>query len=82
LKKVLPIERAKMRIKMTFVSLEQHEKMRELLLVKYKNDLSVESEGDKLMNLKIEPNLYRELNNIIKDQKSFYYGVSIEINEQ
>lgn len=56
--------------------------MRELMIAKYAKDLTIESEGDKNMHLKIEPNLYRELSNIIKDSKSFYFGVNIEINEQ
>ena len=82
LKKVLPIERAKMRLKIAFLNGEQSEKMKTHLESNYKEECEIEKVTEKMMQLKIEPSLYRELNNIIKKDKEFYSEVSIEISDQ
>ncbi|CDW78721.1 ribosome maturation protein sbds-like [Stylonychia lemnae] len=82
LKKVIPIERAKMRLKISFESQEQQEKMKDFIEKEHQNDCEIERLGERLMQLQIQPNMFRELSNVVKENKEFYNGVVIEIQDQ
>eukprot|EP00347_Sterkiella_histriomuscorum_P002246 403368911 len=82
LKNVIPIDRAKMRLKISFERQDQLERLKEVIERDYAQDYEVERIGEKFMQCQIQPNMFRELNNIVKDDKQFYSGVTIEIQEQ
>ena len=72
LKEILPIERARMHIKVTFKNLEQAELLQKLLMEKYENQFTVvdekkdeEGEGMQLI-FAIDPSLFKVVNDITK----------------
>lgn len=84
LQKVIPIERAKMRLKVSFENPPQQEKLQETLNAQHKlgDDFNIERVTEKFMELMIQPHLFREINNIVKNDKDFYNGVHVEIEDQ
>ena len=44
-------------------------------------ECEIERIGEKMMQLTIQPHLFRDLNNIVKEEKEFYQDVCIEIQE-
>jgi hypothetical protein len=46
--------------------------MKEELKKDFEQDFEIENEHDNVLFMKIAPNLYREINNIIKKEKFFY----------
>jgi len=45
----------------------------------HKNESEIEREGDNMMQVKIEPHLFRDLNEFINKDKAFFDNVSIEV---
>ena len=70
-----------MRVKISFASEEQRDKMKEELLKNHATECEVEKLTEKMMQLQIQPNMFREINNIVKNEKAFYSEVSIEIQD-
>ena len=83
LQKVIPIDRAKMRLKVRFDTSEQQVRLEEDLKASHQPDeFSIERLEEKFMELLIQPALFRELNNIVNKDKEFYQNVCIEIQDQ
>jgi ribosome maturation protein SDO1 len=80
LQKVIPIERAKMRIKVIFPKEGQSEEMKESLK-QFQESCLIERESERFMELMIAPNLFREINDMIRGEEK-YAGVSVEIEDQ
>ncbi len=53
--------------------------MKELIEKDHKEDCEIERLGEKMMQLQIQPHMFRDLNNYVKEDKAFFTGVSIEI---
>ena len=81
LKKVLPIERAKMRVKLAFANEDQQAKMMVTLKEQADGQFLVDDHTENTCTLRIDPSLYREISNIIKGEKEFYSDVIIEIQD-
>lgn len=66
LQKVIPIERAKMQLKIGYVNEEQKAKLVEILNEDHKEgeDFMIERMTEKFMELMIQPHLYRDINTI------------------
>ncbi|TNV77250.1 hypothetical protein FGO68_gene9400 [Halteria grandinella] len=83
LQKVIPIERAKMKLKIAYENDEQRAKLVEILNQDHKDgeDFTIERMTEKFMELMIQPHLYRDINTIHKKDKEFFANVSIEIQD-
>eukprot|EP00350_Pseudokeronopsis_sp_OXSARD2_P006467 CAMPEP_0170557702 /NCGR_PEP_ID=MMETSP0211-20121228/29372_1 /TAXON_ID=311385 /ORGANISM="Pseudokeronopsis sp., Strain OXSARD2" /LENGTH=149 /DNA_ID=CAMNT_0010868953 /DNA_START=164 /DNA_END=610 /DNA_ORIENTATION=- len=66
LSKVIPIERAKMKVKLVFAKEEQQQVLLRTLKEHFPNQFEVDLDAKLLAEIKIEPSLYRELTNLIK----------------
>ena len=84
LQKVIPIDRAKMRLKIGFDNEEQQKRLEAQLRAGHPSaeEFTVERIAEKFMELQIQPSLFREINNIVKQDKEFYANVCIEISDQ
>lgn len=79
LKKVIPIDRAKMRLKISFAQAGQQERMQELIKAEHTAECEIERATEQMMQLQIQPHMFRELSNYVKEDKQTFAGVSIEI---
>lgn len=71
-----------MRLKISFENQEQQDKMKEFIEKDHAQDCEIERLAEKLMQLQIQPHMFRELSNKVKEDKQFFNGVVIEIEEQ
>ena len=71
-----------MRLKISFENPDQQAKMKELIEKDHAQDCEVERLAEKMMQLQIQPHMFRELSNVVKDDKQFFAGVTIEIQDQ
>ena len=78
LKKVLPIERAKMGLRIT-ASQEQQKALLDSLTGK---DWKITSETDSALVLLVDPSLFREFSTLIKGDKALFKDVALEIIEK
>ena len=81
LQAVLPIERAKMRLRVSFERVDQWDRLQASLQEGHAEDFAVERVTERFVEITIQPALYREVNTIVKQDKEFYSGVSIEIQD-
>lgn len=83
LKKVLPIERVRMHLRISFEGQEQAETMHKWLQEKFTSQFTITSEkavDEKVVyEMSIDPSLFREISNLIKSEKDVYQGVTVEI---
>ena len=83
LKKVLPIERAKMHLRLSFLTGEQAECLLKWLADNFANQYTIVSEKTLdqkvVVELQIDPALFREISNETKSKKDVYSGVTIEM---
>lgn len=82
LQAVIPIERARMRLKIIFDNPDQPERLQEELKEqghKVGEDYTVENLAEKFMELQIQPHMFREISDLVKRDKDFYKDVGIEI---
>ena len=74
-----------MRIKLTFPDPAQPARLQEALISaghKAGEDFLVERGNERFLELMIQPNLFREISDLVKRDKEGYAGVSIEIEDQ
>lgn len=74
-----------MRIKIIFTASTQSEKLLEELVAaghKSGEDFIVDKANDRFLEVMIQPSLFREINDLIKKDKEFFAGVSVEIEDQ
>lgn len=87
LKEVLPIERARMHLKVTFDNLGQAEALQKLLAEKHENQFTVveekkDEEGESVqLVLAVEPSLFKAVSDITKADQTFYKDVIVEIQD-
>jgi ribosome maturation protein SDO1 len=83
LQKVIPIERSRMKIKVTFDNQLQREKLEEALSSGHTpgEDFSIEKVSERFMELTIQPHLFRDINMVVKNDKELFTNVSIEIQD-
>lgn len=83
LKKVLPIERSRMHLRITCKDEGQFESMHKWLASSYANQFEISAEkakGDLYeVLITIEPALFREISNLVKGEKDLYEDVTVEI---
>ena len=81
---MIPIDRAKMRIKIVFGDPSQSELLQDSLLEhghKLGEDFILERQTERFLEMMIQPNLFREINDLVKKSKDTFHGVSIEIED-
>ena len=86
LKAVLPIERSRMHIKVTFISNEQEESFLKMLQEGYNDQFKVDLErtldsGSAEAFLTIEKSLYRVVQDTVKKDPQLYERVAVEIQD-
>ena len=89
LKKVLPIERTRMHLRITCKNVEQFEHLHKWLQENFNNQYTITSEKTKddafEVLMSIEPALFREISNLVKQEKVVtaekepYLDITIEI---
>ena len=83
LKKVLPIERVRMHLRISFGGQDQAQTMHKWLQEKFLSQFTMMSEkavDEKVVfEMSIDPALFREISNLIKSEKDVYQGVTVEI---
>jgi len=72
LKKIIPIDRAKMRLKISFEQPHQHEKLQEFIQKEHASECEIERVTAQMMQLQIQPHLFRELSNYVKEDKQLF----------
>lgn len=55
--------------------------MEEYVKNQHKDDCEIERSAEKLLQLLIQPHLFRELSNVVNQDKEFYHGTTIEIQD-
>lgn len=68
-----------MRLKISFETPEQREILSKQLAESFSADYEVEREGEKMLQLVIQPHLFREISDIVRKEKQIYANVTVEI---
>ena len=55
--------------------------MKEFLDKNHSKEFEIEKLTEKMMQLQIQPHLYKVLNDLVKDDKQFFASVSIEVRD-
>jgi ribosome maturation protein Sdo1 len=85
LKKVIPIERSRMQLRITFRDAEQSEKLLSSLTGKFDGQFTVNSNKQKpdsaicLLDMSVDPALFREISQLTKQDKESFADVTLEI---
>ena len=80
---MIPIERARMKVKIGFETQEQQTRLAEELKKEFTpDDFQVERVAERFMELTIQPHLFRDISNILKRDKDAYDKVFLEILDQ